>query len=330
MKAHRLVFVAPRKVRIQPVDLPPPGPGELLVRTEYSGISGGTELLAYRGEIDPALPLDETLGALGGTFAHPFAYGYSCVGRVERAAGPFEEGERVFGFHPHQEQFVVAERDAVSLGAVDARLATLFPLVETALQVALDAGVGMGDAVAVLGLGPVGTLSAALLDRCGAVVLGSDPDPVRREAAAAFGITAASPRDLGADLHARTGGRGADLVVEATGNPAALAEGLALLAHEGTALVCSWYGTRPVSLPLGAEFHRRRLSIRSTQVSTIPAKLQGAWTLARRRSEARRLLEELPLKALATHEFGFDQAALAYEALDRGEPGLIHAALRHP
>ena len=95
-------------------------------------------------------------------------------------------------------------------------------------------------------------------------------------------------------------------------------------------LVCSWYGTEPVPLPLGAEFHRRRLGIRSTQVSTIPAALAGVWDRARRRTVALGLMNELPLKLLATHEFPFEQASRAFRSIDRGEPGLIHAALRYP
>jgi 2-desacetyl-2-hydroxyethyl bacteriochlorophyllide A dehydrogenase len=325
--ARAVRFVAPYRVEVAEVRVPEPGPGDVLVQAEFSGISGGTEMLAYRGEIDSALPLDETIGALAGTFAYPFAYGYSCVGRVQNAGAL--EGERVFAFHPHQDLFVVPEREALPLGAVGARVATLFPLVETALQVTLDAGVGMGDVVAVLGLGPVGILSAALMERTGAVVSASDPDPARREAAEAFGVAATSPGGLPDELQRASAGRGADLLVEASGDPAALAEGLELLAHEGTALVCSWYGTKPVSLPLGAAFHRRRLTIRSTQVSSTPRALQGRWSRERRRAEVLRLLEELPLKVLATHEFPFDQAYRAYAALGRGEPGLIHAALRY-
>ena len=79
-----LRFVAPRRVEIQRVEVRPPAPGEVLVRTRWSGISGGTELLAYRGELDETLELDETIGSLEGTFRYPFAYGYSCVGEVER------------------------------------------------------------------------------------------------------------------------------------------------------------------------------------------------------------------------------------------------------
>jgi threonine dehydrogenase-like Zn-dependent dehydrogenase len=234
----------------------------------------------------------------------------------------------VFAFHPHQDRFTIAEDGVVPLDGGDPRLAVLLPLVETALQATLDAGPRFGEHVAVLGLGCVGVLTGALLARAGAGVVAADPDPARRSVAAEFGLTAVAPQELAGALGERTDGRGASLLVEATGNPRALAGGLELLAHEGTALVVSWYGTKPVAVPLGGAFHRRRLTLRSTQVSTIPAALAGRWDRARRRAAARALLGELPLAVLATHEFPFEQAADAYAAVDRGQPGLIHAALR--
>ncbi|MDF2740069.1 MAG: Alcohol dehydrogenase zinc-binding domain protein [Actinomycetia bacterium] len=331
MRARAVHFVAPRRVELREVELPDPSEGRILVATEWSGISSGTELLAYRGEVDPDLPLDETLGALAGTFAYPFRYGYSAVGRVVRPAGPFREGQRVFAFHPHQDRFVTDVGDAVAVDDLDPRAATLYPMVETALQVALDAAPRLGETVVVAGLGAVGILVAALLARTGAVILGSEPEPSRRAAAAAaaFGVRAVDPDAAAEVVAAETGGRGADLVVEASGNPKALAAALSLLAHEGTALVCSWYGTKPVTLPLGAAFHRRRLALRSTQVSTLPAALTARWDRRRRAELAWRLCRELPLSALATHAFPFERAAEAYACADRKDDGLIHAALRY-
>ena len=80
MPAQALFHTAPRCVEIREVPTPRPAAGEVLVRTLCSGISGGTERLVYRGEIPPDLALDDTIGALGGTFSYPFAYGYACVG----------------------------------------------------------------------------------------------------------------------------------------------------------------------------------------------------------------------------------------------------------
>jgi len=325
-RAKALWFVAPRSVELRDCDLPELGPGQALVRTQYSGISPGTELLAYRGEIDESVALDDTIPALSGQFAYPFRYGYSCVGRVERGTG-VQEGVSVFSFHPHQDRFVVRADEALEIDRIDPRTATLFPLVETALQVRLEADVEPDRAVVVAGLGVVGLLIALLLQRSGAQVLGSEPVAWRRELAGSLGVDSVAPQELDDRVAAATGGRGAPLLIEASGNPAALADGLRVLAHEGTALVVSWYGTKPVALPLGAEFHRRRLTIRSTQVSTIPARLAGEWSRERRRQVALELMSELPLGVLTTHEFPFADAAAAYQQVDTAAPGLQHAAL---
>jgi 2-desacetyl-2-hydroxyethyl bacteriochlorophyllide A dehydrogenase len=329
MTGRAVHFVAPGRVEVGEVYVREPANGELLVRAEFSGISGGTEILAYRGEVDPKLPRDEMLGALAGRFDYPFTYGYSVVGRVERSRGSLPEGTRVFAFHPHQDLFVVGERDVIRLDGEHPRLATLLPLVETALQTCLDAGPRLEETVAVLGLGCVGVATGALLQRAGARVIGSEPRPERRRVAGQLGVEAVPPEDLAVRLDQLTGGHGVPLVIEASGRPEVLASALPLLAHEGTALVCSWYGTKPVSLPLGAEFHRRRLVIQSTQVSTIPSKLAARWDRRRRREAARALLSELSLEPLATHEFPFERAADAYAAVASGAPDLIHAALRY-
>jgi 2-desacetyl-2-hydroxyethyl bacteriochlorophyllide A dehydrogenase len=324
--AVRLLFVAPRDVGFAPVDLPEPGPGQLLVRTRYSGISTGTELLAYRGLLDPDVAVDERIGTLGGTFRYPFAYGYSCVGEVQESAGSIPAGTLVFAFHPHQDRFVISEDDVVVLPrGTDPRTATLFPYVETGLQLSLDAGQMAQETVVVLGLGVVGVLTSLLLLRAGARVVAADPLRERREIAASLGILAVEPEDVPSHLPSD----GVPLLLELSGSPTALAGALDLLAHEGTALVGSWYGRQPVELPLGGAFHRRRLTIRSSQVSTIPAVLAGRWDLRRRRRVATALLGELPLGALTTTEFPFSEAAAAYQALDSREPDVFHVALRY-
>jgi 2-desacetyl-2-hydroxyethyl bacteriochlorophyllide A dehydrogenase len=328
MRGRAVRFARPRTVEIVEVDVPEPRTGEVVVRTRYSGISGGTEMLAYRGELDASVPLDETIGALGGTFAYPFRYGYSCVGEVITSRTELREGAAVFAFHPHQDLFVARTSDVVDVEGVDPRVATLLPLVETALQVSLDAAPRIGDAVVVTGLGAVGILVAMLLARSGARVVGSEPKPWRQAIARSFGVTTVAPDELDAAVKEISDSRGADLVVEASGDPRVLGDSLPLLRHEGTAVVASWYGTKVAQLPLGADFHRRRLTIRSSQVSTIPASLEG-WDRSRRRAVARSLMDELRLDLLASHEFLFDEAPRAYAAIDQEEPGLTHAALRY-
>jgi 2-desacetyl-2-hydroxyethyl bacteriochlorophyllide A dehydrogenase len=329
MGARAVRFVAPYQVDVIEVAVPEPGPGDVLVQAEFSGISGGTELLAYRGELDSRVPRDETLGALAGSFEYPFTYGYSVVGTVEGSRSAVGEGARVFAFHPHQDRFVVPADDVVPVGETDARAATLFPLVETAVQLSLDAGARYREVVAVLGLGPVGTLAAILLARSGTIVVASDSKPWRREAARACGVEAVEPAVLHDAVLAASRGRGADVLVEATGSPEALGANLGVLAREGIALVASWYGSKPVTLPLGGDFHRRRLEIRSSQVSTLGSRA-GRWDRRRRLETTLALLDELPLSALASHTFPFERAREAYAALDRGDEGVLHVALAYP
>src|SRR5947208_14298387 len=108
MKGRALRFVEQRRVGFAVVDVRPPEGGELLVRTHWSGISGGTELLAYRGELDAASARDETIASLSGRFEYPFAFGYSCVGEVLTSyVDDVPEGATVFAFHPHQDLFPV-------------------------------------------------------------------------------------------------------------------------------------------------------------------------------------------------------------------------------
>src|ERR1700735_3487620 len=311
--ARALFNTAPRCVEIRELPAPLPAAGEVLVRTLCSGISGGTERLVYRGDVPAELALDDTIGALGGTFSYPFAYGYACVGEIA------ESGRAVFAFHPHQDVFAAPADDLIALPSIDPASATLLPLVETALQVTLDAGTGYRDRVIVLGAGVLGLLTSLLLQRSGWRPLLAEPQAWRRSLASSLGVTAAAPEELAEEK--------VPLVIDASGNPDAPGTALNMLAHEGTLLIASWFGTKPVVLPLGGAFHRRRLVIRSTQVSTVPARLSGTWTRARRRRETLELMAGLPLAQLCTHRFGFGDAAEAFRAVDEGIPGLMHAVL---
>jgi threonine dehydrogenase-like Zn-dependent dehydrogenase len=227
----------------------------------------------------------------------------------------------VFAFHPHQDIFAARASELIPLPGIDPASATLLPLVETALQVTLDAGTGYRDRVIVLGAGVLGLLTGLLLQRSGWRPLIAEPLQWRCAVASSLGVTTAAP--------AEPVNEEVPLVIDASGNPDAPAMALDLLAHEGTLLVASWFGTKPVVLPLGGAFHRRRLTIRSTQVSTVPARLSGTWSRSRRRRETVELLGELPLAQLCTHVFDFCDAADAFRAVDQGKPGLMHAVLNY-
>ena len=88
-------------------------------------------------------------------------------------------------------------------------------------------------------------------------------------------------------------------------------------------LELSWYGSRPVTLPLGEAFHARRLSLRSSQVGHVAMAQRARWTHRRRLALALSLLADPVLDALITHRAPFDdlprllqQLAAADDAAD--------------
>ena len=112
-----------------------------------------------------------------------------------------------------------------------------------------------------------------------------------------------------------TDGRGVDVAVEVSGSPAALQAASTRRRSAGPSSLRR--GTEPdVSLSLGGRFHRRRLRVVSSQVSTLDPALTPRWDRARRTALVSALLE-LPLNELITHRFPLNQAAAAYELLDR-------------
>src|SRR5205814_5418465 len=117
----------------------------------------------------------------------------------------------------------------------------------------LEAGAGWRGRVFVRGAGVLGLLAGLLLQRSGWRPLVAEPQAWRRAVASSLGVTTAAPEELVKEE--------VPLVIDASGNPDAPAMALDMLAHEGTLLVASWFGTKPVVLPLGGAFHRRRLTI---------------------------------------------------------------------
>jgi len=311
-------FPRARSVELRNEEIADPAPDEVRVRAVLSAISHGTEMLVYRGEVDANLALD--LPTLSGGYGFPLKYGYASVGRavaVGRDVRGLREGDLVFALHPHQDEYVVSEslvrrlpdRTAPEQGVFVANL-------ETAINVVLDAKPRLGEIVAVFGQGVVGLLITQLLRRSGARVVAVEPSALRRSFAERCGAEMAIAPQDGTVLRRLTRGRGADIAVDASGSPAALQEAIDSVALEGTVVVCSWYGEKPVPLDLGGLFHRRRVRLVSSQVGRIDPSLAPRWDRERRLDLATELLGELILAELITHRIPFARAAEAYALLD--------------
>src|SRR5579884_251393 len=327
--AEAVWFEAARSAAVRRESLPDVGPSDIRVRSLYSGISQGTEMLVYRGEVPADTALD--LPTLEGSFGFPVKYGYAGVGCVAEVGGEVTAvrvGDRVFVHHPHQSEYVVPAKLAVPLPAdLDPALGVFFANVETALNVVLDAHPHLGDSAAVFGQGVVGLLVTQLLRRAGvSSVVTIDPSAARRCLSLRVGADSSVGPESAAELiRDIAAGRGTDLAIEASGNPAALGAALDAVGVEGTVVVASWYGTKPVSLPLGDRFHRDRLRLVSSQVGKLSPALGPGWDRGRRTRLSVGLLSQLTLDPLFTHRFALRSAPEAYRLVDRcpGDTGQV-------
>lgn len=325
-------FPRAREVEIRDESVGRPGPGEVRIHAVASGLSHGTEMLVFRGEVPADLALD--LPTLAGSYAFPIKFGYASVGRViETGVGVTElaPGDHVFVHHPHQQEYVVRAAAAVRLPKrLPPELGVFLANCETALNVVLDAHPHLGDEVAVIGQGVVGLLVTQLLERAGARVTAVEPIAVRRELARRCGADdAVTPDAALARIATRTNGRGADVVIEASGNARALQLAIDAAAFQASVIVCSWYGTKPVSLDLGSRFHRQRLRLVSSQVSQLDPALAPRWDRRRRLDTALALLEELVLGPLISHRIPFGRAAEAYDLVDQRPEETVQVILTY-
>ena len=302
--------------------LPEPGPGEAVVRALYSGCSRGTETLVHQGHVPESVAGIMHAPHQEGEFPAPVKYGYLSVGVVEKGP-PGLEGRTVFCLYPHQDRYVVPAADLVPLpDGVPPRRAVLAGAVETAVNALWEAGPRLGDRVAVVGCGLIGASLALLLRRFPLARLEAvDRDPGKARLAASLGVPFASPEDAAGDC---------DIVFHASASPEGLARCLEIVGDDGDVIELSWYGDGGVSVPLGADFHARRLTLRASQVGQVARPRRHRRTTAQRLAFAVGLLEDDAFDALLGAETAFAELPETMDRLASGDlPGLCHV-IRYP
>jgi 2-desacetyl-2-hydroxyethyl bacteriochlorophyllide A dehydrogenase len=326
MKNRRLYFEQPFACNVREEPLPEAREDQLLVRTTCSAISAGTEMLVFQGHFPAGMTLDATLPSLAGQpFAYPLTYGYSSVGTVV-AAGPLVDpawvGVRVFAFQPHQSHFVAQAAELIRVPPhVSDDDAVFLAAMETAVNLVMDGRPVVGERVLVLGQGIIGLLATAVLARFPLEALAVLKRwPLRRQAALDMGAGAAWAGDEpdwidAADVvfNRQAADGGADLLFEVSGQPAMLDTAIAWAGFAGRIVVGSWYGTKTAPIDLGGRFHRNRLQLLSSQVSTIAPGYSARWTKPRRLALAWNFIGEVQPSGLITHRFDIAEAQAAYE-----------------
>jgi 3-hydroxyethyl bacteriochlorophyllide a dehydrogenase len=212
LSTHAVVFEQPGSLQLRQLSLVTPAASDLVVETEYTGISTGTERLLWEGRM-PAFP------GLG----YPLVPGYETVGRVVQSGESCtaREGDRVFVpgaacyadnvrglFGATASRLVVAEDRCLSVATMPAEQGVLLALAATAMhmlthRVAREPGqvATLSDArdhapQLIVGHGTLGRLLARLCVALGApepVVW--ETDPVRREGASDYSVIAMEDDD---------------------------------------------------------------------------------------------------------------------------------------
>ena len=209
--------------------------------------------------------------------------------------------------------------------------ALFLPQMETALNLVMDGAPLIGERVLVFGQGVVGLLTACLLQRFPlARLVAVEPLAWRRELAREWGIAETVDPANATDWQALLAGlNGFDLGFELSGDMATLNQAIEAAGFDGRIVVGSWYGTQSQPLDLGGRFHRNRLRLISSQVSTLNPALTGRWNKRRRIDLAWRMVEQLQPQRLITHSFPLAQCQQAYEMVCARSAGTMQVIFQY-
>lgn len=326
--ARQAVILEPFKVGVREVELADPAADQILIAAEYSAVSAGTELAVYTGTHqwlkDPAMT----------DWKFPFRSGYSAAGTVvavgKNFPGGFVPGDRVSFPGNH------ASAELLTVGHERCRVWKLPPnlpfdraavacIARYGLGAAVRPGITLGKSAAVLGLGIIGQFALRCLTAAGASpVVGIDAVKMRRDAALAAGadhVIDPTAGDVKEQLNAFLGTKGAELVADATGVPAAIPTAMSLACDAGQVVVVGSPRGKVSDVNFYDDLHRRYIEVTGAHGNMLfePAhtRIPGAWDIHKAQNFLLRSLANgrLSLAGLVTHTIAPEGLGGAYEGL---------------
>lgn len=326
MLAHQCIVAEAGKTAVREVDLPDPEPNQLLVETEYSFLSAGTELAVYTGSHqwlrDPNMP----------DWKFPFRPGYSAAGTVRavgRDVAGWQPGDRVSypGNHASMELLTIGHErgrlwkmpDTLSFDR-----AAVACVARYGLGASIRVGITLGRSAAVMGLGVIGQFALRCLLAAGASpVIGIDNVAMRRAVVEQIGALAIDPTvgDVREQLEKLIGVRGVEVVADATGVPQAIPAAMSLACDAGQVVVVGSPRGEANKVNFYDDLHRRYIEVTGAHGNMLfePAhtRLAGAWDINKAQHWLLATLASgrLDLTGLITHTIEPGQLGEAYEGL---------------
>ncbi len=275
MKIREVVVTGQNQVELQTADIDAPAlaSNELLIDTEYTFISSGTELANYTGR-------EPKVFQKGAWCEYPWRSGYANVGIVREVGAAVNRaapGDWVFTYGRHastirysQDRLVAPVREAVDPAVVAAsRMAGV------AMTAIIVGEIGTNPWVVVFGLGLVGNLASQMFQIHGCRVIGVDPVAERRKLAQRCGIrhtVGGDADEAQAHIEEITGGELGNITVDAVGHSGVVMQALRATANHGQLIIL---GSPRVEVQgnltdLLSETHLRWITIRGALEWCVP------------------------------------------------------------
>jgi 2-desacetyl-2-hydroxyethyl bacteriochlorophyllide A dehydrogenase len=325
IKLRYITFPGQGKAEVREGECPDMAEDQIEVRTTCSLISPGTELAFFNGTHSDLKT---------GKRKYPTGSGYSNTGVVERVGSKvenFKPGDRVMCMAGHCSRFVISPERAYPIpdGVADEQ-ASFAILGSIALHAIREAALAFGENALVLGLGVIGQLALRLARLTAANrIFAADMFPTRLEAARAGGadtLLNVAEEDAVALVREATGGRGCEVVIEASGNHKAIATALKCAARRARVMILGCpHGD--ATLDLYTELQKNELQLIGSYQPNCP-EIETAYTPWTQRRNRELILEylrqgRLDFAPLLTHKAEPEQAQEVYEALAREQDRAI-------
>jgi 2-desacetyl-2-hydroxyethyl bacteriochlorophyllide A dehydrogenase len=340
MRARQVVIVEPFKVEVREVELPAPAANQILIETEVSAVSAGTELAVYTGTHqwlkDPNLP----------DWKFPFRPGYSAAGTIAAvgsAVTGWKAGDRVSypGNHASAELLALGH-ERCKLWKLPANLeaekAAWACIARYGMGASVRAGITLGRSAAVLGLGIIGQFALRCLRAAGAFpVIGIDSVKMRRDSALASGadhVIDPNAGDTREQLRRYLETSGAEVIADATGIPDAVPTAMSLACDGGQVVVVGSPRGKAKEVNFYDDLHRRYIEVTGAHGNMLfePAhtRLAGAWDIDKAQHWLLAALASgrLSLAGLVTQRIQPAELGTAYEGLLKKKEEYLGVTMR--